>query len=371
MCHERSLRKGEGNRKGWVLAFILLLTILFATAAAAQSEKAKTFRWGMQTCSATSMLTYKIPVQYAKDLEVATNGRMKIKVHAGGAVVPYAEVTDAVKNGVIEMGTPNASIDLGRIGPKALLLGASGATGGMNAIEYLTWFYTAGGIDYLQKEYDKYNIKVLGIISATPAELFAHSNKPLVDVKDFKGLKFRTMGLWGEVLTKMGASVVNISGGEIYESMQRGVIDAFEFCGPGINWDMGYVEVAKFIGVPGIHSPFTMENLLVNKNAWEKLPADMKEILSQTTQAYTLKSFLMLTMDDADKLRKFQDSGKVKVFEVSTEVQKESVKITKEIHAKYSNEVPGYKEIYESQRNFLKVYKNLADKMHPKASIYD
>jgi TRAP-type mannitol/chloroaromatic compound transport system substrate-binding protein len=296
---------------------------------------------------------------------------MKIKVHAGGAVVPYAEVTDAVKNGVIELGTPNASIDLGRIGPKALLLGASGATGGMNPVEYLTWFYTGGGMDYVQKEYDRYNIKVLGIITATPAELFAHSKKPLTEVKDFKGLKFRTMGLWGEVLTKMGASVVNISGGEIYESMQRGVIDAFEFCGPGINWDMGYVDVAKFIGVPGIHSPFTMENLLVNKNAWEKLPADMKAIFLQTTQAYSLKSLMTLTMDDAEKFQKFQDSGKVKVFEVSPEVQKEFIRITKEIHAKYCQEVPGYKEIYDNQRNFVKKFKNLTDKLQPKLSVYN
>ena len=371
MYRECHLGKKRLGGRWLVLALVFLLTVVLANAAFAKSDKAKSFRWKMQTCSTSSMLTYKLAVQFAKDIEVATNGRMKIKVHAAGAVVPYAEVTDAVKNGVIQLGTPNASIDFGRIGPKALLLGASGATGGLNPIEYMTWYYTAGGENFLQKLYDAYNIKVVGIISATPAELFAHSSKPLTELKDFKGLKFRTMGLWGQVLTKMGASVVNISGGEIYESMQRGVIDAFEFCGPGINWDMGYVDVAKYVGVPGIHSPLNMENLLVNKKAWAKLPADMKEIFLLTTKAYSLKSFMALTMDDAEKFKKFQESGKVKIFEVSTEMQKKIVKVTNEIHAKYCKEVPGYKDIYDSQRNFVKIFKNLNNKVQPKLSVYD
>jgi len=357
------------------ILLVFTMSVLMTGCSAKQAETTavqdKVYKWTLQSTSPSGTLTYKLTEDFAKDVAAATNNRLQIQVHAVGAVVPYNEVTAAVGKGSIQAGTPNVSIDLGRIGPKAMLLGASGSTGGMGPVEFLTWFYEYGGLNYAQKIYEPLGVHVVGVLTVSPAELFAHSNKPITAAKDLKGLKFRTMGLWGEVLTKMGASVVTMSGGDIYESMQRGVIDAFEYCGAGINWDMGYAEIGKYVTVPGIHSPFGMEDLFVSTKAWAELPDDLKKIVEEVCRSYSLKSYMRIAMDDAAKMKKFEDDPKVQVMELSQDVQKEIIKLTNEIHVKNMAADPLYKEIYENQKTFVNTFKNLNKKVQPSLSLYD
>lgn len=361
--------------KNKILFFLLVLFLLISFSisgySAQNSNNNKVYNWTLQSTSPSGILTYKLTEDFAKDILTSTDGRLKIEVHALGAVVPFEEITDSVNMGSIEAGTPNVSADLGRIGRRAELLGASGLPGGMGPIEFLTWFYEYGGIEYLQNEYDNFNIKVVGMLTVSPAEVFAHTNKPLREITDFKGLKFRTMGLWGQILTKLGASVVTISGGEIYEAMQRGVIDAFEFCGAGINWDMGYEEIASYVAVPGIHSPLGSELLLVNKQAWDDLPNDLKKIVEDTCKLYSFKSYMTIAMDDAEKLQKFEDSPNVTVQELTPAIQEEIIKVTNESIEAEMEKDPVYKKIYESQKEFMNLFTNITSKVQSEYTIYE
>jgi TRAP-type mannitol/chloroaromatic compound transport system substrate-binding protein len=331
---------------------------------------AKTYKLTMQISAAAGTPYMTCAQQFAQAVKESSGGRLIIDVQAGGAIVPAHEVTDAVKGGVLDIAAPNPSMDQGRLGAKALLFGASGTPGGPNAIEYLGWFYKGDGMTMANDLYKDFNAEVIGVVTAAPAELFCHSNKPITSLKDFQGLKFRTMGLWGEVMKSLGASVITVAGGEIYQAMERGVVDAFEYCGPGVDWDMGFHEVTKYIGVPGIHSPLSSNLLIVNKNKWDQLPDDLKELLKHEAMAASLRDYLEFSYADVNGLQKYKDYG-TKIFVLPDDIQKEIAARAKAIMEKYAQEDAAFKKIYDNQLDFIKKWKNREDSLQPKYSLFN
>jgi TRAP-type mannitol/chloroaromatic compound transport system substrate-binding protein len=254
---------------------VLMLTVTVAWLGAALLIAAtgnlgaaeKPYKMKMQISAPAGTPYWDCALDFANAVKASSGERLIIDVKPGGAIVPSHEVTEAVKDGVLDIANPNSAMDLGRIGPKVLLLGSSGFPAGPSPLEYLAWAYIGGGLDFANELYKDYNCVIIGVATPAPAELFCHSNKPLSTKEDLKGIKFRTMGLWAEILEDFGASVITVPGGEIYQSMERGVIDAFEYCGPGVDFKMGFHEITKYIGVPGIHSPLSSNLVLVNTRA--------------------------------------------------------------------------------------------------------
>jgi len=161
----------------------------------------------------------------ADRVRAASGGRLDITVLPEGQVVPRNECTPAVKDGVVQIATIPTSIDTGRLGPVTYLMVCSGLPAGPSTIECIAWLYQGGGLELINDLYADWAY-VIGA-SAGAAELFCHSNEPLETAADFKGLKFRTFGMWAEVLGGYGAVVTMLPGAELYSGVERGVIDAF------------------------------------------------------------------------------------------------------------------------------------------------
>ena len=129
----------------------------------------------------------------------------------------------------------------------------------------LHWLYTGGG----QQLWREYREEKFGVIAfpcgIRPPEAFAHSHKPIRTLDDFKGLKMRTVGAWAQILPGLGASVVSLPGGEVYQALERKVIDATEWATPGENVISGFHEIAKYIIVPGSHQPSAPFEITINK----------------------------------------------------------------------------------------------------------
>jgi len=278
---------------------------------------------------------------------------VKITVKGAGEIVSGHDITEALDGGVIDIGSNATTEDTGRLGPVTYLFG-SGLPGGPGPIDFMDWSQESGGLETINKVYQsKYDVIALGYVSPYPAELFCMSNKKIQTIEDFDGLKFRTIGLWAEILESYGASVITIPGTEVYESAQRGIIDAFEFCGPAMNWPMGFQEITKYIGVPGVHSTNGHNVIRFNKTKWDALPEDLQTIILAVIDGNALRSHLRSRAADAEYFQKFIDYG-MEIFVLPEATQKQIVASSKEFIAKYAAEDALFKEVWEDQLRFFK-----------------
>jgi len=258
--------------------------------------------------------------------------------------------------------------EMALVGKAALLLGASGYPAGTTCEEDFAWFYLGDGMDYARQVFEDYGL-VVGLLPEGQ-EVFAYSHEPLETAADLDGIKFRTIGLWAEVLGTFGASVVTISGGEVYQSAEKGVIDAFEYAGPTVNWPMGFHEIMEYMGLPGIHSPAASHTIKVNREAWGELPGDLQQILMIAIETLGNEFRTTLLINDSASIQLYRDYG-TKIFYVSDELQAEIAKRTLDITLKYAAEDPLFNEIWENKKAFVKTYKEGETATTLKYSIYD
>ena len=104
-------------------------------------------------------------------------------------------------------------------------------------------------------------------------------NREITSIEDLQGLKMRMPGLGGEVLRRAGGVPVLLPGGEIFPSLQTGAIDATEWVGPYNDLAFGLHKAAKYYYYPGWHEPGTTLEAIVNRDAFEALPADLQSIV--------------------------------------------------------------------------------------------
>jgi TRAP-type mannitol/chloroaromatic compound transport system substrate-binding protein len=191
------------------------------------------------------------------------------------------------------------------------------------------------------------------------AECFGYFNKEINSLDDFKGLKFRTAGMWGNILAdKIGASVVQLPGGEVYQSAERGVIDAFEFSSPGVNWPFGFHEIVKYLYMPGIHSPVGEDLVRINPDAWNALSPDLQGLVIDACWMSGLRSLNAINQADVEGVKLYEEYAKTHDFEiriVPKDVQKAVVETSLEWLNEYadSGEEPLFGKVLKDQLDFF------------------
>lgn len=280
-----------------------------------------------------------------KAVEAMSGGNFVIEFFPGGAVAPATKEFDALDRGIIEMAQTGMHYNMDKFSTGGLF---NIICGGPTPMAYITWYLEGGGQDLIQELFTDYNVMGLSVLTIGRAEMFGYSNTPLETMADFKGLKFRTAGDWGEVLTEyFGASVIFLPGGEIYEAMQRGVIDAFEFSSPSVNVPFGFNEIAKYAVFPGIHAPGVLMPALVNKDAFNKLPDGFKVILEHAILAECLRNHLVESDQDAWGVEQHRKMG-MEIISLSEDVQKEIEAAAADFYGKRSAEDEFFGKVYNS-----------------------
>ena len=253
----------------------------------------KTYEWKMVTAWPPN---FPILGEYAGKLaewiEKASAGRMKIQVYGGGELVPALEVFDAVSFGVAEMGHSAAYYWAGKA-PAAQFFAS--VPFGMNARQMNAWLYFGGGLELWRELYADFNLYPFPS-GNTGGQMGGWFNKEISTAKDLRGLKIRMPGLGGKVITKAGATSVLSPGGELYTNLERGVIDALEWIGPYHDYLMGFHKIAKYYYFPGWHETGSTLELMINKEAYEDLPDDLKAIIKAAAEA---SNTLILSAFDA------------------------------------------------------------------------
>lgn len=217
----------------------------------------------------------------ARRIEEMSRGRIKIKVLAAGERVPPLEVFDAVRTGTADLGHGAAYYWKGKTRAAQFF---AAVPFGLNAQEMAAWIRFGGGQELWDALYADFGLKPFAC-GNTGVQMGGWFNKEINSLSDFKGLKMRMPGLGGEVLSHLGASAPNIPGGEIFESLRSGVIDATEWVGPYNDLAFGFYKAARYYYWPGWHEPGTALELLINRKLYETLPDDLQAILHTACQA--------------------------------------------------------------------------------------
>jgi len=222
----------------------------------------------------------------------------------------------------------------------------------------MVWYYEGGGAALHQEMYDRKSLKVkanLGMF--TSAELFGWFAKPVTSMDDFKGMKFRTAGIWGDMLQTAGAAVVTMPGGEIYEAMQRGVIDAFEFSTPGVDFSAGFQELGAYVHGPGIHAPQSAFEMLVSAAQWSKLTPDLQAIVNHACEANTIRVWAKIDYADTLGMQKLRDYG-TDFVSLPESVQVGIVEIANDLYDEIAAEDEFFAKVLKSQRDFATAYRD-------------
>ncbi|MBA7530839.1 Monocarboxylate 2-oxoacid-binding periplasmic protein [subsurface metagenome] len=254
--------------------------------------------------------------------------------------------------GILEMGAANPMYCLDKF-PQAALFSMMSA--GLTPIQMFMWHIRGGGDELAAQMWESVlNVKYIAAASHLPPEIWAHSNRELKTVADIKGLKMRCAGDGGEILARMGAATVYFPGAELYESMQRGVIDAFEYASPSLNWGMGFQEVADYLYISPSRAPTDAIHVWVNRDAWEKITPDLQMIVEEAVRTTAFDYYAETIVLDDEYLVKFIDYG-VKVELLPQVIVDEFLRVSQEFYDEKCAADPFFAEIVKSMRVFREI----------------
>lgn len=318
------------------------------------------------------------PENFARRVEEMSNGRLSIRVYGAGEVVPPFEVFDAVSQGVAEMGHGASYYWKGKI-PSAVFYTA--VPFGMTAQEMNGWLHYGGGLELWRELYAPFGVRPFAG-GSTGVQMAGWFNRELKSAEDLKGLKMRIPGLAGEVFTASGGTSVRLAGGEIYTSMQTGVIDAVEWVGPYNDRTLGLMEVAEYYYYPGWHEPGAMLEFTVNQEAFNRLPADLQAIVEGAARATNQDMLDEFTARNNSSLTSLLDEYETKLRPLPDDVMdilhsnavialdklKEDDPMAAKISASYEDFLDGVRTYHEiSERAYL----NARDRVLPPISFTD
>jgi len=288
---------------------------------------------------------------FAKKVNDMTGGELKIEVLPAGAVVPAFGLLDAVTKGTLDGGHGVLVYHYGK--QNALALWGSGPAFGMDANMLLAWHKYGGGKDLLTKLYNSINAGVVSFpYGPMPTQPLGWFKKPVTNNADFKGLKFRTVGISIDVFTGLGAAVNALPGGEIVPAMDRGLLDAAEFNNASSDRILGFPDVSKVCMLQSFHQNAEQFEIMFNKPKYDALPARMRAIIENAVEAASADmSWKAVDRYSKDYIEMQQKQG-VKFYRTPTAILQRQLTAYDQAAAKKSADNPLFKEIEASQRAF-------------------
>ena len=284
----------------------------------------------------------------AKYVSEATDGNFVIDVFAAGELVPPFEVVDPVSEGSIDMAHTVGYYFAGKDVAWAAL---SAIPFSLNARGMNAWYYYGGGLDITNAFFADYNI--VGFpCGNTAAQMGGWFRKEINTVADLQGLKMR-VGFAGTILTKLGVIPQSVPGGEIYNALEKGTIDAAEFVGPYDDEKLGLQKVAPYYYYPGWWEGGPTVHALINKDKFAGLPPAYQSILKTASQATSADMLAKYDYVNPPALKKLVAAG-AQLRPFSPEIMEASFKASNEAYTEFEATSPAFKTIWESIKAFRK-----------------
>ena len=286
---------------------------------------------------------------FADQVTKCTGGRLSIKLYASGEVVPAFESIDAVGAGTVEMGH----------GAPYYWKGKSPATQflanfpfGLTAQEYNAWYHYGDGAKLCDEVYrEQLGCKFL-TCGNTGAQHGGWSKKEIKSLNDYKGLKVRIPGIPGEVLKRIGSTVVNLPGSEVAAAVASGTIDMVEWNNPYGEASMGFWRHAKYYLNPGWHEPGICTELFVNSKAWDSLEDDLKAIVEQCAYSTTNVMLSEFQARSGPMLEKYVKAHGTIINQLSDEILTQLGTVTGEIISELTAADATSAKVFKSMNDF-------------------
>ena len=348
-----SIEKTKASKTSSRRKFLLAAGATGAAAVAMpQVSRAQTVTWKYQSTWPTKDIFHEFAADYAKKVNDMSGGRFKLDVLAAGAVVPAFQMADAVHSGILEAGHGVCAYWYGK--HKAYSLFGTPPSWGWDAHSMLAWFYAGGG-EALYKELvnDILKLNLVGFLyypmQTQPLGWF---KKQITAGNDFRGMKYRTVGLSADVFKEMGASVTILAGGEIVPAMDRGLLDSAEFNNPSSDILLGFPDVSKFYMMGSHHQQAECFEVIFNKQKYDALAPELKAILRNAAHAASADQFYTAHdrySKDLEEIRK----RNVQVFHTNEAVLNAQLAAWDKVLAEQTKE-PFFKKVIDAQKAWVK-----------------
>jgi TRAP-type mannitol/chloroaromatic compound transport system substrate-binding protein len=284
---------------------------------------------------------------FCKMVEEATDGNFSIRLYPGGEIVPGFGVMDAVGNRTVEAGQTASYYYYGK-DPSFCF--DTAVPFGLNQRQMYAWVYEAGGLKLLRELFAPRNI-VNFPMGNTGTQMGGWYRKEIKSTEDLKGLKMRTAGFAGEVLSRMGVIPQQIPPGDIYPSLEKGTLDAVEFVGPVDDEKLGFQKVAKYYYYPGWWEGSAQVSLYINDGAYNELPKNYQSLVDIASRAAGNNLAAYYDANSPAALRRLIGSGAVlKAF--PRDVMDASFKTSNELFKEFCEKDAQFKKIHDNYMGF-------------------
>ena len=306
----------------------------------------------MQSTWPTKDIFHDIFVAWGKKVEEMAGGRLKIDILPSGAVVPAFQLMDAIHTGTLDGGHGVAAYWFGK--NVATSLFGTGPAYGFDAEVLLGWIYHGGG----QELYNELIHQILKLDVQSffhgpmPTQPLGWFKTPITNPDQFKGMKYRTVGLSADLFKAMGASVVILPGGEIVAALDRNLIDAAEFNNTTSDRMLGFPDVRKVMMAQSYHQPMECLELLISKKKYESLPKELQAIIKYATMAESADfTWKMMDRNSTDLIEMKAKQG-VRVIKTPKSVLEAQMKAWDKVIEEKSKDNPFFVKVLESQKQW-------------------
>jgi TRAP-type mannitol/chloroaromatic compound transport system substrate-binding protein len=305
-------------------------------------------RWRLTSSFPKSLDTlFGVSDVFAAKVKEMSGGKFEITTHGPGELVPAFGTVDAVQNGTVEMASTAPYYYFGK--DPTFAIGCA-IPFGLNSRQMTAWLYEGNGLKLMREFYSNFNI-ISFPMGNTGAQMGGWFRKPIKSLKDIKGLKFRTGGFSGKVWERIGGLAANIPGGEIYQALEKGTIDAAEWVGPYDDQKLGFYKVAQNYAYPGYWEGGPNLDLHVNTKAYEGLSAENKAIISAASAYAHVDMQAKYDYRNPIALKQLVGLG-AKLFPFPKDLMDAAFKESQALYSELSASNPAWKKIYADYANY-------------------
>ena len=291
---------------------------------------------------------------FAERVDKLTSGGVKIEAMAAGQVVPAFEILDATHKKVIDGGHGVAYYWVGKNKAATLFSATPAGPFGMDHFDFIGWLNEGGGNALYEEFYrDILKLNVIGMpVGGSSPQAMGWFKRPIKDLADFKGMKCRQTGIVAEIYQRMGMQTVNMPGGEIVPSAQRGVIDCAEWVGGIEDLRLGLPQVWKYHYTPGMHESNSMLELIINTDVWKSFAPQQQEAWRAASIETFVRWGVRWQKQNADAIEEMRTKHGTQMLRTPPAILIEFLKTWDKIAAEESEKSPFFKKVLDSQREY-------------------
>ena len=307
------------------------------------------YKFKFQSSDPAGDKNFQVQKEWAERVEVMTGGRVHIDLLPVGSVFKHTETLDGIKLGILDGHITATEFFSGKDPAFGLIGNTVGAwSSTQQLLQYVNY---GGGFELMTELYAPYGVKFIGG-STTGVESFV-SRVPLNGVEDLKGLKLRAPeGLVQKVFAAAGAAPVNLPGSEVFTGLSKGVIDAADYTVFSTNQKAGMNDIATHPVQPGFHS-LPLIDISMSQKKWDKLPADIQEILTVSVRDFAQDMTTQLRIADQIAVKAAQENPNITVHDWSAEERKKFRAIARTQWEAFAKSSPNAQKVYDSITNYL------------------